>query len=180
MAYKLTKAAGQAPKGLIDFMEEGSGKDRLLMKERAEMITGEKVEQRPDSNLALKIFTEAADMLGAKDNVEELVEFFDLMTSEKSTLEDMIFKFNGWEKNFMKNITKYQREDWIYEKVMKEPISDIRPESYKEKVREKFRKDVEEMKKERRPESDKILEQKNLENNIIGPEAKKILEQRNN
>ena len=180
MAYKLTKAAGQAPKGLVDFMEEGSGEDRLLMKERAEMITGEKVEQRPDSNLALKIFTEAADMLGAKDNVEELVEFFDLMTSEKSTLEDMIFKFNGWEKNFMKNITKYQREDWIYEKVMKEPISDIRPESYKEKVREKFRKDVEEMKKERRPESDKILEQKNLENNIIGPEAKKILEQRNN
>lgn len=145
MVYKLTNAAGVVPKAIVDFMEEGSREDKLMMKGRAEAITGEKVEQRPDSNLALKIFTEAADMLGAKDNVEELVKFFDLMTSEKATLEDMIFKFNGWEKNFMKNITKYQREDWIYEKVMGEPISDIRPESYKKKVREKFRKEGEEM-----------------------------------
>lgn len=145
MVYKLTNAVGVVPKAIVDFMEEGSREDKLMMKGRAEAITGEKVEQRPDSNLALKIFTEAADMLGAKDNVEELVKFFDLMTSEKATLEDMIFKFNGWEKNFMKNIVKYQREDWIYEKVMGEPISDTRPESYKKKVREEFGKEGEEM-----------------------------------
>jgi hypothetical protein len=81
----------------------------------------------------------------------------------------------------MENITKYQRDDWIFEKVMSEKITDIRPESEKSEAnKEFFEERLDELREKNKPDSEKILQQRNSENNNIGPEARKIIEQRNN
>jgi hypothetical protein len=177
---KLVDATGSTVvKPVVDaFSQPDEYKDE--MDERYEYISGKEAPSE-DPNIAIKAFMEAADILNVKDNAEDLAEFFDLLASEEATMKDLFFKFNGWNKNFMENITKYQRDDWIFEKVMSEKITDIRPESEKSEAnKEFFEERLDELREKNKPDSEKILQQRNSENNNIGPEARKIIEQRNN
>ena len=125
--------------------------------EKYKLITGKEAPSE-DPNIAIKAFIEAADILNVKDNAEDLAEFFDLLASEEATMKDLFFKFNGWNKDFMENITKYKRDDWIFKKVMGEKITDIRPESYKADARREYEKNLDELRREKRPIEERLQE----------------------
>lgn len=74
------------------------------------------------------------DGLNLSSQKENLAKLYDTIKEDGVFSKDFVQAWQGWDKNFMADMMKYNRKDLVYERITGKPITDITPSSRKQQV----------------------------------------------
>jgi len=91
------------------------------------------------------------DGLNLSSQKENLARLYDAVKEDGVFSKDFVQAWQGWDKNFMADMTKYNRQDHVYKAMTGKPITDITPRIKKQQVMQEM---IGDYKKQKKTEQD--------------------------